>query len=532
MCQGAIRKNKGMLKQLTVKKQASQRVQKQRPKTKAPPKQKQDSSDLMFHRYLGVRNVQRLDNDRPSSVEKPIADHKLRRAGKPLDSGTRNFFGPLFSHDFSNVRIHTDTDATESAKALNAQAYTVENHIMFGAGQYSPDTRAGKRLLAHELAHIVQQDKASSSSNTIGQRQDVYEQAAETMAILATTIPEIVGAPLGSILKNVNGPFNSTPALQMQEAGSGTDTRVDDPNFLLCLILCYLGIPPAIWKSAVEIFLRAVWAEYQGTYDQEAAESNFRSYREEFRLYGAAKVIKLILTFAVQGKIGLIPIRTESARALQSRITEFLIARGATLAGLEVAEQIARKVAIAVEVAFVAGCAAYCGGVAYAHAIVDMTDAMVEGIAATVDIMNTFGQAVNAALTGIIVRPILIARATMDPYNWDLSPLPTRTRGDISVIGLYLWSVLDPEHVNNFVTNVNRPLSVYQIPQSLIDAVAQSLSETASARTSYNIQFTRDLILGLTPLAFIQLLLDWNLMGFHRSPESIADEALAAQPAP
>ena len=120
----------------------------------------------------------------------------------------------------------------------------------------------------------------------------------------------------------------------------------------------------------------------------------------------------------------------------------------------------------------------------------------------------------------------------MDPFNWDLSPLPTRTRGDISVIGLYLWSVLEPDNVSTFLTNINRPLSDYEIPQSLIDAIAQSLTETVSARTSFDFQFTSELILGLTPLAFVQLLLDWNLMGFHRSPESIADEALATEPVP
>jgi hypothetical protein len=65
-----------------------------------------------------------------------------------------------FGHDFGNVRIHTDAQAAESAHAVNALAFTVGNHVVLGAGQYSPQTRAGRELLAHELTHVVQQGAA------------------------------------------------------------------------------------------------------------------------------------------------------------------------------------------------------------------------------------------------------------------------------------------------------------------------------------------------------------------------------------
>ena len=72
-------------------------------------------------------------------------------------------FEPRFGYDFSQVRIHTDARAAESARAVNARAYTVGREVVFGAGQYSPGTAAGQRLLAHELTHIVQQ-RASAPS--------------------------------------------------------------------------------------------------------------------------------------------------------------------------------------------------------------------------------------------------------------------------------------------------------------------------------------------------------------------------------
>ncbi len=60
-------------------------------------------------------------------------------------------------HDFSDVRIHTDGRASESAKAVQASAYTVGNDVVFGSGAYAPEPDAGKRTLAHELTHVVQQ---------------------------------------------------------------------------------------------------------------------------------------------------------------------------------------------------------------------------------------------------------------------------------------------------------------------------------------------------------------------------------------
>jgi hypothetical protein len=70
---------------------------------------------------------------------------------------------PLFGRDFSNVRVHTNAIAAQSSREINARAYTVGNHITFGAGQYSPHAETGNRLIAHELAHTIQQHLNGSS---------------------------------------------------------------------------------------------------------------------------------------------------------------------------------------------------------------------------------------------------------------------------------------------------------------------------------------------------------------------------------
>jgi len=77
-----------------------------------------------------------------------------------LDDRTRAFFEPRFSVDLSGVRVHSDSAAQQSARDIHADAYTVGRDIVFGAGQYSPGTQVGQRLLAHELAHVVRQAAA------------------------------------------------------------------------------------------------------------------------------------------------------------------------------------------------------------------------------------------------------------------------------------------------------------------------------------------------------------------------------------
>jgi hypothetical protein len=95
-------------------------------------------------------------------VAPPIVREVLRSPGQPLDAQTRALMEPRFGHDFSRVRVHTDAHAAESARAVGAIAYTVGHHIVFDAGEHAPVTVSGRRLLAHELAHVVQQAGAGA----------------------------------------------------------------------------------------------------------------------------------------------------------------------------------------------------------------------------------------------------------------------------------------------------------------------------------------------------------------------------------
>jgi hypothetical protein len=85
----------------------------------------------------------------------------LGSPGRPLDAATRSFMEPRFGHDFSRVRIHSDAAAARSAQAVAARAYTAGSDIVFGAQQYAPATGAGRRMLAHELTHVIQQENSA-----------------------------------------------------------------------------------------------------------------------------------------------------------------------------------------------------------------------------------------------------------------------------------------------------------------------------------------------------------------------------------
>jgi hypothetical protein len=122
----------------------------------------------------------------PGSVP-PVVHEVLRSPGQPLDAGTRAFMERRFGYDFGLVRVHTDSKAAESAKAVTALAYTVGRNVVFDSGTYAPQTTAGQKLLAHELAHVVQQGGANSVPLEVGAANCDAERQAASAASVAMT---------------------------------------------------------------------------------------------------------------------------------------------------------------------------------------------------------------------------------------------------------------------------------------------------------------------------------------------------------
>jgi hypothetical protein len=142
-------------------------------------------------------------NSSPINDVPPIVHEVLRSPGQPLDAARRAFMEPRFGYNFSNVRVHTDAKAAESARAVNALAYTVGKDVVFEREKYTP-TRTGQQLLAHELTHVVQQEKTGQtfgSSLKIGRANEPSEIEAATAAdrMLAGSAVGFV-SPLSSLL--------------------------------------------------------------------------------------------------------------------------------------------------------------------------------------------------------------------------------------------------------------------------------------------------------------------------------------------
>ncbi|MDB5133750.1 MAG: hypothetical protein JWP37_353 [Mucilaginibacter sp.] len=110
--------------------------------------------------------------------EAPATVHNIiNSGGQPLDGGTRDFMESRFGYDFSRVQIHNGPSAHRSSEDINALAYTHGNHVVFGEGQYQPNTNTGKQLLAHELTHVVQQTQSSDSGLTRKKDKEIQRSA-------------------------------------------------------------------------------------------------------------------------------------------------------------------------------------------------------------------------------------------------------------------------------------------------------------------------------------------------------------------
>jgi Domain of unknown function (DUF4157) len=162
--------------------------------------------------------LQRRTSDRATPDEVPPIVHEvLNSSGQPLDRDTRTFMESRFGQDFSQVRVHTDAKASESAQAVNALAYTVSQNIVFESGQYAPTRIMGKMLLAHELVHTLQQSKVGAVTHS--QANDYLETEADTIANKAISSSDQIDSQTNRI----------EPFLQKQSTGS-----VSPPTIYMC----------------------------------------------------------------------------------------------------------------------------------------------------------------------------------------------------------------------------------------------------------------------------------------------------------
>ena len=184
---------------------------------------------LDLQRSVGNQGVAAAVQD-----EEPSPVHEVINAGggQPLDSGVRADMEARLGHDFGDVRVHHDTRAEESARAVNAHAYTVGSNIVFQRDRYDPSSDAGRVTLAHELTHVVQQrsgpvDGTSAPGGIrLSDPSDRFEReaAANAERVLETPAPASAPAPAP--------PAPSLAAVQRQEDEQQEEEPTAQGNFV------------------------------------------------------------------------------------------------------------------------------------------------------------------------------------------------------------------------------------------------------------------------------------------------------------
>jgi Domain of unknown function (DUF4157) len=174
------------------------------------------------------RVAARVEPASRSLAAQPLLRAALHGPSSPLDAGARRFFETRLDVDLGGVRVHTDAAAARSAHAVDARAYAVGRDLVFAPGQYAPATGAGRRLLAHELAHVAQQRGAPAPAGDvpIGAPHDGLEAEAEAVAdaVARDATPRTASlAPAASVQRDLATP---APAVAAPARPELTDAQV------------------------------------------------------------------------------------------------------------------------------------------------------------------------------------------------------------------------------------------------------------------------------------------------------------------
>lgn len=164
----------------------------------------------------------------PQLCEVPsIVNEVLRSPGQPLDATTRQFMESRFDYDFSRVRVHADAKAAESAQAVNALAYTVGNQIAFVTSLYTPGSLEGRKLLAHELTHTVQQMRTGAHSASLSEPSAEQEAERNSSEVAAGSMARVEGRVRPAAMQKADDSALDEKAKKIIEAAKDTSKGKD-----------------------------------------------------------------------------------------------------------------------------------------------------------------------------------------------------------------------------------------------------------------------------------------------------------------
>ena len=205
-----------------------------------------------------------------TNVAPQVVHRVLNQQGEPLDTASRQFFEPRLGQKLEHVRIHRGAEAAESAMAVGARAYTVGRHIVLGAGQGSDPSPASRKLMAHELAHVIQQGGAQvpAGALSVGSADDTQEYAADRVANAVMSSPMSINsaysAPLAvaepvpvirrqrdELTELRDTPTTRVHAITISCADMRMRIETDAANYFYTMQEC--TIPPGDYRTSVSV---------------------------------------------------------------------------------------------------------------------------------------------------------------------------------------------------------------------------------------------------------------------------------------
>ncbi|MCR9145235.1 MAG: DUF4157 domain-containing protein [bacterium] len=350
------------------------------------------------------------DSSAGSSAISEAAANRIEslRGGSPLPQRERSFFESHMGGDFGNVRIHQGADAGEAADGLNARAFTRGSDIAFASGEYRPESIEGRKLIAHELTHVMQNGGSQAGSG---------------------------GRNAGVIHRSPRRDSeNESP--DKKQAGERVPNEELDPDMLVYIVMCYLGIPVGAWRNIADLFLQAIWDSYLERHgDIKKARAAFEEIRLAFHATSTIGKLGMLIEFIGSGKTTFpagkfsVKIPSKILAKYRARALVILGRFGAKRGMLTVAGQILRKVAFWIDAAFIAGCAMYVYMEKKARQMARMLKSAIDGAVALAHLFRF-----------MVLSPFLLPlqriqeeRHRLSIFNADLSSLdgspPTRLKG-------------------------------------------------------------------------------------------------------
>ena len=203
----------------------------------ADPSSATPSTMLELQRLAGNASVRRLvagEEEAPPD-RSPVLDVVGKGGGQPLAPDLRSDMETRLGADFSDVRLHTDPQASRSAEAVNAHAYTVGSDVVFRSDRWNPDSSDGRQTLAHELVHVVQQRSgpvdgtATGDGVRVSDPHDSYEQSADRAAAAAMTAPTAIPAtPTADVSRKEDDEAVQALAVSRERAKEDEDEEHDE----------------------------------------------------------------------------------------------------------------------------------------------------------------------------------------------------------------------------------------------------------------------------------------------------------------